>query len=106
MHSNVQNTLTTYAFTEIGSLPTQDIGTQHVLKILRPIWTEIPETASRVRNRIELVLDAAKAMGLREGENPARWRGHLDKLLPPRAKLSAVKHHAALAWKELPGFSR
>lgn len=99
-----QNTLTTYAFAEIGNLSTQEIGTQHVLKILKPIWTVIPETASRVRNRIELVLDAAKAMGLREGENPARWRGHLDKLLPPRAKVRAVKHHAALAWTELPAF--
>ncbi|WP_455921521.1 tyrosine-type recombinase/integrase [Pseudomonas putida] len=98
------NTLTTYAFEEIGNLPTQEVGIQHVLKILKPIWTVIPETASRVRNRIELVLDAAKAMGLREGENPARWRGHLDKLLPPRAKVRAVKHHAALAWTDLPAF--
>lgn len=53
---------------------------------------------------IELVLDAAKAMGLREGENPARWRGHLDKLLPPRAKVRTVKHHEALAWTDLPAF--
>ncbi|WP_425608157.1 phage integrase central domain-containing protein [Pseudomonas shahriarae] len=70
MHSNGR---TPYAFAEIGKLPTQEIGTQHVLKILKPIWTVIPETASRVRNRIERVVDAVKAVGLREGENPARW---------------------------------
>ena len=99
-----ENTLATYAFKVIGDLPTQEIGIEHVLKILKPIWTAIPETASRLRNRIELVLDAAKARGLRDGENPARWRGHLDKLLPPRAKVRAVKHHAAISWTELPAF--
>lgn len=99
-----ENTLATYAFKVIGDLPTQEVGIEHVLKILKPIWTVIPETASRLRNRIELVLDAAKARGLRDGENPARWRGHLDKLLPPRSKVGAVKHHAAMLWTELPAF--
>ncbi|WNZ80835.1 tyrosine-type recombinase/integrase [Pseudomonas sp. P105] len=99
-----KNTLTTYAFKVIGDLPTQEIGIEHVLKILKPIWTEKPETASRLRNRIELVLDAAKARDLRVGENPARWRGHLDKLLPPRQKVRAVKHHAAIPWTDLPAF--
>jgi integrase len=99
-----ENTLATYAFKVIGDLPTQEIGIEHVLKILKPIWTVIPETASRLRNRIELVLDAAKARGLRDRENPARWRGHLDKLLPPRSKVRAVKHHAAMSWTELPAF--
>lgn len=80
-----ENTLATYAEPTIGHLPTQDVTTAHLLQILQPVWTEKPETASRVRNRIELVLDAAKARGLREGENPARWRGHLDKLLPKRS---------------------
>ena len=60
----------------------------------------------RVRNRIELVLDAAKAQGLREGENPARWRGHLDKLLPKPSKVAKVKHHAAMPWDELPDFMK
>ena len=99
-----ENTLATYAFKVIGDLPTQEIGIEHVLKILKPIWTVIPETASRLRNRIELVLDAAKARGLRNSENPARWRGHLDKLLPPRSKVRGVKHHAAMSWTELPAF--
>lgn len=99
-----ENTLATYAFKVIGALPTQEVGVEHVLTILKPIWTVKPETASRLRNRIELVLDAAKAKGLRDGENPARWRGHLDKLLPPRLKVRAVKHHSAIPWIELPAF--
>ena len=98
------NTLRTYAFPVIGALPPNEITTEHVLKVLKPIWTKIPETASRVRNRIELVLDAAKAVGLREGENPARWRGHLDKLFPKRSKVSKVVHHPALPWQEAPAF--
>ncbi|MEH6490568.1 tyrosine-type recombinase/integrase [Halopseudomonas sp.] len=99
-----ENTLNTYASPFIGKLSPGDITTEHVLQVLQPIWTTKPETASRVRNRIELVLDAAKARRLREGENPARWRGHLDKLLPKREKVQAVKHHAALPWAELPAF--
>ncbi|MEL0167348.1 MAG: integrase arm-type DNA-binding domain-containing protein [Pseudomonadaceae bacterium] len=102
--SQWSNTLATYAFPVIGDLPPNDITTEHLLKILRPIWTQVPETASRVRNRIELVLDAAKAVGLREGENPARWRGHLDKLFPKRSKVSRVVHHPALPWQEAPAF--
>jgi len=98
------NTLTTYAEPIIGHLPAADVTTAHILDILQPIWTHKPETASRLRNRIELVLDAAKARGLREGENPARWRGHLDKLLPKRSKVRAVSHHNALPWPELPAF--
>jgi len=98
------NTLQTYAHPKIGHLSPSEITTEHIVEILKPIWTEIPETASRVRNRIELVLDAAKATGLREGENPARWRGHLDKLFPKRSKVSKVKHHPALPWDEAPGF--
>jgi hypothetical protein len=75
-----------------------------VLKALEPIWVEKPETASRVRGRIEAVLDWAKARGLREGDNPARWRGYLDKLLPKRSKIQKVKHHAALPFDALPEF--
>ena len=99
-----ENTLATYASPFIGRLSPGEITTEHMLKVLQPIWTTKPETASRVRNRIELVLDAAKARRLREGENPARWRGHLDKLLPKREKGQAVRHHPALPWSELPAF--
>lgn len=99
-----ENTLATYATPIIGQLSPAEITTGHVLEILQPIWAEKTETASRVRNRIELILDAAKAKGLRDGENPARWRGHLDKLLPKRSKVQAREHHAALPWSELPAF--
>lgn len=101
-----ENTLKTYADPFIGELSPAEIQTDDVLKALKPIWLEKPETASRVRNRIELVLDAAKARGLREGENPARWRGHLDKLLPKRSKVQAVKHHPALPWADMPDFMK
>jgi len=66
----------------LRDLPLAEVTTDHVLKVLHPLWLRIPETAQRLRGRIEAVLDAAKARGLREGENPARWRGHLDQLLP------------------------
>ena len=99
-----ESTLSTYAYPIIGHLSVQDVSTAHVLEILQPIWTTKTETASRVRNRVELVLDAAKARNLRNGENPARWRGHLDKLFPKRSKVRTVKGHAAMPWAELPGF--
>ncbi len=98
------NTLQTYAYPIIGQLPPAEVTTAHVLEVLQPIWTAKPETASRVRNRMELVLDAAKARGLRDGENPARWRGHLDKLLPKKAKISSRQNFPALPWPELPAF--
>jgi len=75
-----------------------------VLQCLKPIWTATPETASRLRGRVEVVLDYAKASGWRDGENPARWRGHLSNLLPSSKKIAKVKHHAALPWKEMPAF--
>lgn len=99
-----QNTLTTYAYPQIGDLPVRDITTQHVLKVLEPIWSTKPETASRVRMRIEAVLNSAKALGWRTGENPALWRGNLDAVLPPRSKVRAVKHHPALPWSEIAAF--
>lgn len=101
-----ENTLKTYASPIIGRLSVSDIGTAYVLEVLnkKDFWTSKPETANRVRNRIELILDAAKARGLREGENPARWRGHLDKLLPRRSKVQAVKHHTALPHRDAPAF--
>jgi integrase len=97
-------TLATYAEPVIGSLPVQAIDTALVLRVLEPVWTTKPETAGRVRGRIEAILDFAKARTWREGENPARWRGHLDKLLPARGKVRRVEHHAALPYAELPGF--
>ena len=95
-------TLTTYA-APLRGLAVDLIKTDDVLGVLQPLWTTRPETASRLRGRIERVLDAAKARGLREGENPARWRGHLDNLLPRRQKLSRG-HHAALPYADLPAF--
>jgi integrase len=80
-----------------------EIETADVLAVLKPIWQKLPETASRVRGRIERILDAARVSGQREGENPARWRGHLDKLLPKRAKLTRG-HHAAMPFDDVPGF--
>jgi integrase len=99
-----ESTISTYAEPVIGSLPVQAIDTALVLKVLEPIWTTKPETASRVRGRLENVLDWAKVRGYRDGENPARWRGHLDKLLPERGKVRKVQHHAALPYAELPAF--
>lgn len=97
-----RNTLTTYA-APLFELPLTDVKTEHVLGVLQPIWLTKPETASRVRGRIERVLDAAKVKGLRGGENPARGRGHLDLLLPRRLK-GKVRHHPALSFGELPVF--
>jgi integrase len=97
-------TLSTYAYPVIGALPVQAVETGLVLKVLEPIWTAKPETAGRVRGRLESILDFAKVRDYREGENPARWRGHLDKLLPARSKVRAIEHHAALPYAELPAF--
>jgi integrase len=99
-----QATLATYAEPVMGGLSVQAIDTALVLKVLEPIWTVKPETAGRVRGRMESILDWAKVRGYRAGENPARWRGHLDKLLPARSKVQRVEHHAALPYAELPGF--
>ncbi|MGE0235879.1 tyrosine-type recombinase/integrase [Methylocystis sp.] len=95
-------TLETYA-APLRSRPVDQIDTEAVLAVLKPIWFEKPETASRLRGRIEAVLDAAKAQGHRTGENPAAWRGHLLHLLPTRQKLSRG-HHAAMAYDDVPAF--
>lgn len=95
-------TLTHYC-DAIRGRPVDQIDTDDVLSVLKPIWLEKGETASRLRGRIENVLDAAKAKGHRQGENPARWRGHLDKLLPKRSKL-VRGHHAAMPFKDIPDF--
>ncbi|GAA4759715.1 tyrosine-type recombinase/integrase [Novosphingobium ginsenosidimutans] len=96
-------TLEAYAYPHFGDRPVSEIGTSEILTALKPIWTAKPETASRVRGRIENILDAAKVQGLRSGENPARWRGHLDQMLPKRSRLSRG-HHAAMAYAEVPDF--
>ena len=98
------NTLNTYVTPVFGKLPVQTIDVALVMKVLEPIWSTKPETASRLRGRIERVLDWAKARGYRSGENPARWRGHLDHLLPARSKVRKVKHHAALPFSEIAPF--
>ncbi len=98
------STLETYAYPAFGDMPVGTVDTGFVLKALEPIWTMKPETASRVRGRIEAVLDWATARGYRQGENPARWRGHLDKLLPSRFKVARVKHHPALPYAEIGAF--
>lgn len=95
-------TLTTYA-APLRDMKLDAIDTGGVLSVLQPIWQTKNETASRLRGRIERVLDAAKAKGLRTGENPARWRGHLDKLLPKRQKLTRG-HHAAMPYEDVPAF--
>ena len=98
------HTLRDHVYPVLGEMPVASIETEHVLDVLMPIWNSIPETAFRLRNRIELVLDAAKARKLREGENPARWRGHLDKLLP-RQRHSKIPF-AAMPAEQLGGFVR
>jgi integrase len=97
-------TLETYAYPVLGDLAVDTIDTALILKVLEPIWITRTETASRVRGRIESVLDWARVRGHREGENPARWRGHLDHLLPKRNKIATVKHHAALPIDDVPPF--
>jgi len=99
-------TLATYAEPVFGHLGVAAIDTTLVLKAIEPIWTTKPETASRLRGRIETVLDWATVRGFRQGENPARWRGHLDKLLPSKAKIRTVEHHPALPYQEMPAFMR
>jgi integrase len=95
-------TLETYC-APIWAMPVDEVDTEAVLGVLRPVWQRAPETASRLRGRIEAVLDAARAQGLRQGENPARWRGHLDKLLPRRQNLSRG-HFAAMPYAEVAAF--
>jgi integrase len=97
-----KSTLETYA-ASLRAKPVDTIATDDVLAVLKPIWTEKAETASRLRGRIEKVLDAAKAKGFRDGENPARWRGHLDHLLPRPLKLTRG-HHAAMAYEDVAAF--
>jgi len=103
-HQQWANTLKTYVFPVIGNISVADVTTEQVLSILYPIWTSKTETATRVRSRIELILDFAIARQWREKANPARWRGHLASILPSPEKLKDVKHHSALAYADMPDF--
>jgi integrase len=100
-----RNTLDTYVYPVIGNLPVQAIDVGLVMKIIEPIWHDKPETASRVRGRVETILDWAKARGYRTGDNPARWRGHLDQLLPRKTKVRKVRHQPAMSYRDVPGFT-
>jgi integrase len=108
-----RSTLQTWAFPVIGSLVVRDVDTPSLLKVFRQepkdhpgktFWEALPETASRVRMRIEKVLDGAKVDGFRDGDNPARWRGHLEHRLPKPKTLKKVRHHPALHYLDLPAF--
>jgi integrase len=98
------STLSTYAYPELGDLPVGAIDTGLVVRVLQPIWQAKPETAGRVRGRIEAILDYAKAIGFRSGENPAAWKGNLAHALPARHRVRQVEHHASLPYAELPAF--
>jgi integrase len=98
------STLDAYVLPVMGALPVGAIDTGLVMQVLEPVWTAKPETASRVRGRIESILDWATARSYRQGENPARWRGHLDNLLPARSKVRRVRHHAALPYGDIGAF--
>jgi len=99
-----ESSLRRFAFPVIGALPVQAIDTALVMKVIEPIWEEKTETASRVRGRIESILSWAKARGYRTGENPARWKDHLNNLLPERSRVRKGGHYAAMPYDDLPGF--
>jgi integrase len=101
-----QNTLATYVSPVFGGLPVAQVNQALVLRVLEPIWQTKTETASRLRGRIEKILDWAKARGYRTGDNPAAWRGRLDTQLPQPEKVKAVTHHPALPWQEIGAFMR
>lgn len=99
-------TLQTYVYPVFKDRPVAAIDDALVLKVLQPIWKDKTETASRIRGRIERILDWARIMKYRTGDNPARWRGHLDHLLPKRSKVASIVHHAALPIDETPAFTQ
>jgi integrase len=101
-----ENTLATYAHPIIGGHDVRDIDTGLIVRVLHPIWLKKRETAFRLRGRIERILAAEKVLGNRDGENPARWRDHLDTVLPQQNRRKKIKHHPALPWQEIPEFMR
>ncbi|HEX2448005.1 MAG TPA: integrase arm-type DNA-binding domain-containing protein [Methyloceanibacter sp.] len=102
--AQIKGDLRRLAFPKIGRVPVAALDTGLVLKVVEPVWRRTPETASRLRGRIENILDWATVRGYRSGENPARWRGHLDQVLPARSQIAKPNHHAALPFAELPAF--
>ncbi len=98
------STLQSYAFPVFGEWPVQQVDSEAIMQVLRPLWDRAPETGSRLRGRIEAVLDAATARGWRTGENPARWKGHLASRLPSPRKVKATEHHPALPWCDVAAF--
>lgn len=102
--SQWENTLATYASPIIGALPVAEVDTPLVVKVLNPIWQTKTETATRLRGRIENILDWAAVSKYRTGENPARWRGHLENVLANPNKIAPVVHHPALPWQEIGSF--
>ncbi|MFK7974521.1 MAG: tyrosine-type recombinase/integrase [Halioglobus sp.] len=99
-----ESTLATYAYPTLKNLPVKEINANDVLSAIRPIWEDKNETASRVRGRIEMVLDFATVSGTRDGANPARWKGHLAHILPKRSAVAPVKHMEALPYTDMPEF--
>lgn len=99
-----RNSLSTYVYPRIGSMSVARIDVPAVLSVLEPVWLMRPETASRLRGRIEAIMDWAKVKKMREGENPATWKGNLVHALPAKSKVKQVTHHAALAYRDLPEF--
>lgn len=101
-----RSTLAAYAFPILGTLPVDRVETEHVLEVLRPLWSRVPETASRLRQRIESVLAAAAALGHRDRNriNPAQWKGHLQSVLSPPRRTRPVVHYPALPWRAAPAF--
>ncbi|WP_284946019.1 tyrosine-type recombinase/integrase [Acidisoma cladoniae] len=97
-------TLKAHAYPAIGDFLVSNIDVDAVLNVLKPIWAKTPETASRLRGRIEAILDAAKGRGWRHGENPARWKGNLSGLLPPKGRMARVEHQPSLPWEQMPAF--
>jgi integrase len=99
-----RQSLASYAYPVLGDMAIEDIKTDHVVDALKPIWLSKTETASRLRGRIERVLDRAKVLDLRTGDNPARWKGHLEHLLPKKSAVAPVEHHAALPYQDIGTF--
>jgi integrase len=102
--SQWSNTLRDYVYPFIGEMPVDEITLEHILQILKPIWVEKTETASRVRGRIEKILGSSTVLGLRSGHNPAQWRGYLEHILPATKSLKKVEHHPALPYRQVNAF--
>ena len=103
-HAQWHSTLQMYAYPVIGEMAVQDITVNEITKIIDPLWTRIPETASRLRGRIEKILGWCLVRGYRVGENPARWTGYLSEVYPKRSQIREVEHHSALPYQEMPAF--